>query len=678
MNSSFEQPSLKSQRLPLNAKIVIPLTVVLAIILIISTLFDYWGSRRELSHVLHEQSQALITALEKGSQNAIASFDLLQTIVANRLLDNARLLEQMDYDGELSEDNLTKVADENQIFRINVFDANGEKVLSSFRGFGWGANRDAADNLMSAIRQDDTDELLMGFRSSRFGEGQRYAVAKKRRKGGVIVLNVDTQEMLTFRKSIGLGKLIRDFGENEGIEYIAIQDTAQIIIATEGVDSLSSVNTDPMLETTFYSGISSTRFIEYRGKQIFEIIHLFDEANGELLRIGLNTSHIEEAQNSALTRAILSSLLLLIFGVIGASWVISNQNVRVLRHAYSRIETYTGSMLKNMTDAIIAVDSVGNITLINDAAEELFSVNGKNILGKACAMEIMSICPYLKDGLESGENKNYVDEKIQSERGMLTVDLSVNVIKNSDNKPDIVFAVIRDVTEIKRLEENLKRKDQITAMGHLASGVAHEIRNPLNAIGMIGQRLKAEFSAQDDEEEYAQLTSTVVTETRRINNIIQQFLQFARPAELVKQDTDISTLISDVSNMLRPQARDKKVDYVEHCEKIQRVTIDPDKLKQVLLNLGQNAIDACEPGDTVRLSCAIENDMLVIKVQDSGKGMTDEQQKKIFNLYFTTKEKGTGIGLSLVQQIISQHNGIIEVQSQEHGGSTFSISLPLS
>ncbi len=677
MNASFKKPSLKKQRIPVNAKIVIPLTIVLSIILIISALLDYWGSRRELSHILQEQSLALITALEKGSQNAIASYNLVEEIVAERLLDNARLLEELDFAGQLTKPLLQKVAEENDIFRINVFDAEGNKVLASFEGFGWGATRGASNDLLQIIQDENADERIQGFHSSRFGGGQRFAVAKKRRNGGVIVLNVDSADMFEFRRSIGLGNLIRQIGENDGVEYIVIQDTSNIIIATEVVDSLSTVNSDMTLETTLLSGISATRFSKYNDKQIFEIIHLFDEKNGELLRIGLSASHIQEAQNSALTRAVLSSLLLLVFGVIAASWVISNQNVRSLKNAYARIETYTGSMLEHMTDAIVAVDGAGILTLVNSAAEQLFAVRERDVVGKACADEIVAICPYLNIGRESGLTQTYSDEKLESTGRTVIADLSVNVIKDSEDRPDIVFAVIRDVTDIKRLEENLKRKDQLTAMGHLASGVAHEIRNPLNAIGMIGQRLKAEFRPTEDEQEYAQLTSTVVSETRRINDIIHQFLQFARPAALVKVPTDLHALIDDVSSMLKTQAESKNVTLTVQCEKLPPIQLDADKMRQVLLNLGQNAIDACDAKNRVTLSCHAENKMLLFEISDTGKGMTSDELKKIFNLYFTTKEKGTGIGLSVVQQIISQHNGVIDVRSEVDKGSSFIFSLPM-
>ncbi len=673
MDLSFEKPSLKKQRIPEKSRALIPITIVIAIILMVSALLDYWGSRRELSHVLRDQSQALITALEKGSQNAIASYDLVQELVAQRLLNNARLLEEMDFAGTLDEAFLRKLAERNDIFRINVFDDQGRKIMASFHGYGWGAGRDAPDDLMQFLENKDRDEWVIGFKSSRFGDNQRFAVAKKRRKGGLILLNVDSQDMLNFRKSIGLGKLVRDIAETKGVAYIALSDSSRIIVASAGVDSLSFLDDDKYI---LQKDKPYSHFIEYRGEKIFEIVHLFNPENREVLRIGLHISHLQDAQNTALTRVILSSILLFIFGAIGASLVVSSQNVRILKDAYFRIESYTGSMLENMTDAIVAVNSKGDITLVNNAAENLFNISGKNVLGKACALEIVTICPYLKSGLDSGQGTLYIEEELESAHGRLVVDMSVHVILDTNKQPDIVFAVIRDRTALKLLEANLKRKDQITAMGHLASGVAHEIRNPLNAIGMISQRLKNEFHPQDDEQEYLQLTSTVVSETRRINTIIQQFLEFAKPAELVRSHIKISDLFNQVSALLQSQAERKNIDYSTTCTNDTTIVADADKLKQVLLNLGQNAIDACASKDKIDLSCDTKDNSIVILISDTGQGMTTEEQRKIFNLYFTTKEHGTGIGLSVVQQIVSQHNGFIHVKSTKNVGSTFSITLP--
>ncbi len=294
MDPSFDTPSM-NKKSRLNAKIIIPVTVLLAFILIISAILDIYGSRQEMTHILQEQSRALLTALEKGGNNAIQSWNLVQDMEAQRLLNNARLLERLDYANVLREMDLADIAKNNKIFRINIYNAQGQKEKASFRGYGRGANKNISAELLQAM-QKDNDELVLGFRAGRLGRGQRLAVAKRRRTGGVIVLNVDTNDMLDFRKSIGLGNLVRDIGENIGIEFIVLQNPEGILVATAGVDSISSIPGDDFLAASLKKKEPATRFYTFNGRKSFEIVYPFNPETSQLLRIGLNIKHLKDAQ----------------------------------------------------------------------------------------------------------------------------------------------------------------------------------------------------------------------------------------------------------------------------------------------------------------------------------------------------------------------------------------------
>lgn len=674
MAKTFEEPTFKPQRFMLSGKLFITITIVLAVILIASALLDVFSARKELSHVMTQQAEALIAAIDAGSNKAVESYNLVEALTAERLLSAARLLEEMDFRGVLTESFLTLTAEQNNIFRINVFDASGEKKMTSFHG---SKNvRNAPHDLMAAIQTPENDELVMGFRRSQFNQGQRFAVAKRRRKGGAIVMNINANDMLELRKSIGLGKLLQDIGATKGIRYIVIQDSSRIVVATANVDSMSTMHSDPFLAKPLSTGEPATRFIDFHQQKTFEIVQEIYPETGAVIRLGMETQHVTDAERAAIMRALLSSLLLLVFGAVGSSLIISSQNYKALKNAYDRIESYTGSILANMTDSVIAVNSSGDITLVNASAETYFAVSANQIRGKQCSVEISAICPYLKESLASGKSMNYAAENLRTSKGDRIANINVNVVRSQEEKAYAVFAVVKDITDQKRLEENLKRKDRITAMGHLASGVAHEIRNPLNAIGMIAQRLKIEFKPQSDVEEFQQLTSTVVSETRRINEIIQQFLQFTRPGELNKQPANIRYLLQQTAILISSDAKLKAIDVIQNFQEVPDTNVDAGKLKQAFLNIAQNAIAACSQGDSIKISCKQTADSIIVVLSDTGHGMSQESLNKIFNLYYTTKESGSGIGLSVVQQIISQHNGVIEVQSVENQGTTFTIILP--
>jgi len=538
----------------------------------------------------------------------------------------------------------------------------------------------ANPQLLARLQEQGNEELVMGFGQRRYGTGQRFSVAKRRRKGGAVVLNIDAQKMLEFRKTIGAGKLIQDIGDSEGVLYVILQDTLGILLASQGVDSINSISSDTFLQSAMQSLTPRTRFMSYKDKEIFEVVQalVMDEQDNGLLRIGLSTQHLREAESSARTRVILVSAVLMIVGILMANWIIGGQNYRALQRAYERIETYTGSILTNMTDAVVAVDDSGKIVVFNKAAERLIDINRSDVLGKECSGVFPPVCSLLQQAIKDGISIDDPEMKMQVRNKELVVATNIAVLRNAEGQIDIAFAVIKDLTEQKKLQENLKRKDQITAMGHLASGVAHEIRNPLNAIGMIAQRFQHEFTPQEDVEEYNQMAATMVGETRRINDIVQQFLQFARPAKLEKRKTDVAKIIADVATLIKHEASEKGVKIEQDCESVPVTLADGDKLQQVILNLVQNSLDACSTGQKITLACNADEKNIRITVRDNGKGISEKNRDKIFNMYFTTKQEGTGLGLSIVQQIVSLHDGTIAVMSNEGQGSTFKIELPIT
>ncbi|RPI00166.1 MAG: PAS domain S-box protein [Calditrichaeota bacterium] len=676
MNPLFPKPKMIKSIFQLNIGLVLPISIVLAFVLIVFTILDIAYARRELVHLMEEEAKALITSISTAGVNAMNSFSVIEDLAAERLLDNARLIEQLDFTRPLNSRDLEQIAKNNDLFRVVIYDDSGNRLVASHTGLGWGNQKPFSMETLNSMKESDSDERVLGFRSNRFGTANRFAVIKKRRRGGFIFVNIDSQEMLDFRKTIGLGNLFQEIARNEGIRFLVLQDSSQIIIATQNVDSMSTFRDDGFLRQSFIAQETLTRFTTFANERIFEVVYPFDPSDRILLRIGLATTHISEAIRAAERRALLSSLMLFVFGTLLSSWMISNLNYRQLQRAYKRIETYTGSMLSNMSDAVLAVDHRGLITLINKAAEKLFAATQEKVVGQACAQQISPLCPYLESARQSGKGENYPEEHLALADGERIVAIKVNTLHDSDGVLDSVFAVVQDITEAKIAEENQKRYEQIGAMGQLASGVAHEIRNPLNAISIIAQRLYQEFRPQDGEKEYEDLSRTIVQETRRINDIIQQFLQFARPFPLSLQNTDLLQIIKETVTLLQQQAVSTAINVSLECQAL-LINGDADSLKQVFLNLGQNALQACNEGGHLLFKCSRVGASARIDVIDDGRGIPADEINKIFNLYYTTKEGGAGIGLSIVQKIISQHQGAISVSSREKQGTTFTILLPI-
>ena len=238
----------------------------------------------------------------------------------------------------------------------------------------------------------------------------------------------------------------------------------------------------------------------------------------------------------------------------------------------------------------------------------------------------------------------------------------------------------RHLAGIVAMERQLEKAERLSALGQLAAGVAHEIRNPLNAVSMASQRLRREFAPTDQERvaEFQSLTGVIRDEIRRLNGIIEEFLTFSKSRRLELRDYPVTEVLQKIVNLVREEATAKGVTLRTAWGPSPAVLpMDVDKLQQAILNLVKNALESIDGGGSITISVEPrERDRFSIKISDTGCGMTPEEMKRIFSPDYTTKEKGLGLGLPLAHEIIRGHGGEIHVASREGAGTTFEIILP--
>jgi len=232
-----------------------------------------------------------------------------------------------------------------------------------------------------------------------------------------------------------------------------------------------------------------------------------------------------------------------------------------------------------------------------------------------------------------------------------------------------------------RAEEALRRRDRLAAMGELAASVAHEVRNPLNAIAMSVKRVRREFlgaPAESEEEraELSELLGVMEAETQRINRTVQQFLDFARAPRLDAQPTDLAALVSALVESRRSLAKTRGVLLDTDVTEAGQAIADPDQLRQAVDNVLRNAVEATPSGGRVSVRATSTGGEHSIQVSDTGQGIEPEKLARIFDLYFTTKPDGTGVGLAVTQQIVSAHGGTVEVESRPGAGTSMTLRWP--
>ncbi len=228
--------------------------------------------------------------------------------------------------------------------------------------------------------------------------------------------------------------------------------------------------------------------------------------------------------------------------------------------------------------------------------------------------------------------------------------------------------------ELLESQKRLVRSERFAAIGEAAAYVSHEIKNPLMVIGGLARQVERKV---EEDSTLKQKLQIIQNETQRLENFLGDLRDFTRPAVPAKQEIDINEVIHEVDNLMAGEAKNQGITLVEHLEpKLPPLQADPNQMKQVLLNLVKNSLEALEPGGQVILASGAQDNQVWFSVQDTGGGMSPEVLENIFNPFFTTKEKGTGLGLAVINKIVSDHHGTVTVKSSPDQGTTIRVQLP--
>ena len=354
----------------------------------------------------------------------------------------------------------------------------------------------------------------------------------------------------------------------------------------------------------------------------------------------------------------------------------------------------TGDILKHLRSGVLTLDLGANIVYFNRAAEEILSLPEKKVRGRSLRDALGVDYPELADRLDWVLATQQMDSRSElvirrPDGKTLPVGLSTSVLSGGNGRPRGVIAVFADLTEVKQIEEKLRRQDRLAAIGELSAGIAHEIRNPLAAISGSVEVLRSELDLSG---ENARLLELIVKESARLNKILSDFLLYARMSPVVTGRVCVATILHEVFEITKRHFQQTGIGSLDLTEEVadrtMMVEADPDHLKQILINLIFNGVEACEGGDrrviarvrshTVTRTDAArgllqEGEWASIAICDLGGGIPESILERLYEPFVSTKTNGTGLGLAVVKRLVDNCGGRLHVQTKLGEGTTFTV-----
>ena len=502
-----------------------------------------------------------------------------------------------------------------------------------------------------------------------------------------------------------IGTLILETGKDDNIAYVYLIDSQGKVVhhSNPSFKSMSSV-WRPQLDNMDQVTSQIRKLAD--GTQVYDLAKRFSprqsglmnhgqkemvgqghhvtphQHSGSTIILGLKMTAFEEARRSDIHHAVIMAAILVVLGSGALFFIFVIQNYYLVDRTLEQAQDYTRQVVANMANGLLSIDPKGRIISYNQLALELLGLKETEVN----EINLKSVADFQETGIDAtlaGCQPVLEREFLHRQKSGAVIPMTLSVTPILDEKNTCTGAVIvlRDLREIKKLEEKVRHSEKLAAIGELAAGVAHEIRNPLSSIKGFARFLAHSLSDRPKEKEYAEI---MVKEVDRINNVVNDLLTFARPLEPELTPTDISELVEHTRLLLETDARSRDIKIRSKINPVLKsFLLDANQITQALLNLMLNALQEVDDGGVIEVGADINESgtKLHIWVEDDGSGIPHDKKKKIFNPFFTTRETGTGLGLAIVHKIVENHRGEIRVESPLPGktrGCRFTMTFPVT
>lgn len=509
-------------------------------------------------------------------------------------------------------------------------------------------------------------------------------------KGRIILRSIEASNTASVRHLMGrdawFDHLLLEQVKDETIHFISITSIDGTVVYQAGRPEQIPF-TEEEQETLSTTASAVTRFSQKNS--LFIISKRFQEDNDSALKsamtdmgnreqkriisIGLLTEQFDIARKQDVHHTLFMGAILLLVWMSGLYFLFLYQKMRQAGSMLADMKLYTESVLESIPVSLVAIDGNGRISSCNKNTEELTGQAVEMMQGKSLAevfpVSVQHLCIAEKTLFD------YPVDLENSDGTIKPVRVSCSPLISHTHEKIGQVLVIRDMSSIRAMELQLERSRRMAALGKMAAGIAHEIRNPLGTLRGFSQFFGSQAEGTEKSREYSEL---MIGEIDRLNQIVSGLLQFSNPRELQRQKVCLDALVAKVATLFQADLATLDVHFTWEKGSNIELFADPDLILQVLMNLLRNSIAATPKGGTISMKCASNEQSVFISVTDSGCGMSEQVREKMFDPFFTTHNTGTGLGLAVSHQIIEQHQGSFEVTTEVGVGTTVTLVFPLN
>jgi len=643
----------------------VALLACLGVILLFAGYFSIMVGQKATFNAITAQGRALTEALLSSAEIIIEADDEFAEIGINNILEKIPISKTQNLKSKSS---LNAIRLSTNADRLCFME--DRKIISSSSKINARLKNSEIEDWFNTLEIDPEAQIIYEFLQI---DGNRFlwAYFPKSENTGLFLAKQWLLGQYGNQK-LSLYQLLNKVAQESGVEYIMLQNLDGIIFASKKIASMPSIAGDPFLQESLESDTTKSRIITFQDREVLETVRKFKSKDFKgLFRVGLSMYGYRQLTSGMKRQVWLVVAALIILGMIGFGVVVGFQNYDLLKVGLHKASAISQSLLDSIPGPVIAIDSKNIITDINSAAKGCFGLQSGLVEGKNYN-EVFPNDPFRFHQIVANKRSAGFETSMGQDGGRFFV--TATPLVGMDGTEFGAIAAAQDITAARKLEEVAESRRRLSEMGALAASMAHEIRNPLNAIGITIQRMKSEIKPVKKEDEYRKFIDGLRQEISRLNEIIEKFLAVARSIRPEIKTISSVDLINRAIDLFTNQTESKniRIEYSPGDE----ISFegDRDSLFQALINVIKNSIEALGSNGKIEIAARESSNAVIISIADNGPGIDDTDAA--LKPFHTTKKDGTGLGLSTASKILADHGGELIVESSPGRGCRVEFIIP--